>query len=339
MRKLIIHIGAHKTGSTAIQKFFFDYNKFFEKNFDLIYPIEHQVAPKYGFWGHHYLTWYFNPPGYKRVNINTTNQALNSFIEQISSYEEKVFLISSEDFTWNYKVKEFINHIKGFFDDIYVVMYVRRQIEAAPALYQTGVVNEGLTISFQEWFKKAQPLFNYWDIAERWESAGCKMIVRPFMKDKFHQGDVILDFLEAISLLLDKKLTPPPDYKPNSIRVNISVPDFICTMIRFYNEHPSRDKVVPVLKELGYKLIELFPDLPKLDFIPPSEKNKIVEMYKDSNKRLCEKYLNLKYLDWLNKEVAESDEVFLERFGYPGSQLVELAKVLIKIIDKLKKEV
>ena len=338
MRRLIIHIGAHKTGSTAIQKFFFDYTKYFEENFNLIYPIENQTNPEYHLWGHHYLTWYFVRPK-KVLNIKALEQAFSSFIVQISSNKEKDFLISSEDFIWNYRVEDFINEIKSFFDDIYILIYVRRQVDAAISLYQTGVVNSGLTISFHEWFEEAKSIFDYWSIVERYEKLGCKVIVRPYMRNKFEGGDVILDFLKSLSSIVGRNIVPPDDYKPNSIKMNVSVPDFICMMIRHYNAQPSKDKVVPVLRELGYKLVDLIPDLPKADFIPPSVKNKIVKIYEDSNRLLCERYLGLEYIDWLNEEIKESDEFFFGRFGFQGSQLVELCKTFIQVIDKFKKEV
>lgn len=337
MGKLIIHIGAHKTGSTAIQKFFFDYHKYFEENYELVYPVKDQVEPAYGYWGHHYLTWYFSPPppeGEILVDLNILKMAFQSFMNVVSK-NKKYVLISSEDLIWNNKKEEFITHVKGFFDEIIVIMYVRKQVEAALSLYQTGVVNHGYTKSFNEWFDEAKILFDYYAIANCWENLGCKVIVKPFIRDKFESKDVILDFLNTVSQIIERKISVPSEYKPNSIRVNISVPDFITMMIRYSNSQPSKDKVVPVLREFGLKLIELMPDLPKHDFVPASVKKNILEVYKESNRLLCEKYLGLEYLDWLNQEIYEDDEVFYQRFGYPGSQLVELAKVVLQIVEKL----
>ncbi|MCM8819930.1 MAG: hypothetical protein NC925_03950, partial [Candidatus Omnitrophica bacterium] len=60
MRKLIVHIGAHKTGSSSIQKFFYDYSAYFRENFNLLYPNDRPiVAPYYGYFGHNRLTWFF----------------------------------------------------------------------------------------------------------------------------------------------------------------------------------------------------------------------------------------------------------------------------------------
>ncbi len=330
-KKVIIHIGAHKTGSTAIQKFFYDYHKYFEETFGLIYPVKDQVEPKFGFWGQHYLTWYFRPQHNSIDLLNASNTAFESFLKLISENKKDV-LISSENFIRTEKIDQFINHIKKYFDEILVIMYVRRQVEAALALYQTAVIHYNYTESFEQWFDINKPIFDYYTIANRWETLECRVIVKPYIREQFDNKDVILDFLNTISQALGRKISAPHKYKPNSI--NISLPDFITMMVRYYNSRPSKNKVVPILKELGLKLIELLPDLPKYDFVPASIKKNVLEIYKESNRLLCEKYLGLEYLNWLNQEIQEEEEKFYKRFGYPGGQLVELAQAVIRILEK-----
>lgn len=279
------------------------------------------------------MTWRFTPPA---INTDLLELAFKSFMNTISENDEDT-LISSEDFIWNNRLPEFIDHVKKHVDEIVVIMYVRRQVKSALSLYQTGVVNQEVKESFQEWFDKAKPLFDYYNIAKQWEKVGCKVFVKPFIRDRFEMKDVILDFLNTISQLTGKKILPPFEYKPNSIRINITIPDFITMMIRYYNSQDSKDKVVPVLRELSLKLIDLLPDLPKLDFVPTSSKRNILETYKESNKLLCEKYLGLEYLDWMNKEIEGDDKEFYERFGYSGAQLVELSKSIIKLINEFTK--
>ncbi|MEM1725225.1 MAG: hypothetical protein QXW71_05610 [Thermoplasmata archaeon] len=333
-RKLIIHIGAHKTGSTSIQKFFAIYSNYFETHYNLVYPIENQIGPKFGYWGHHYLSWYYTPPtdNLELGIFNNMNLAHDSFIKLISSSKSNI-LLSSEDFIWNIKIRGFIDDVKDKFDKITVIMYVRRQVDVALSLYQTAVVNEGYTGSFQDWFKKANYMFDYFSILKKWEELGCKLIVKPYIREKIENGDIILDFLKTLGEILDREISPPEDYEPQSIKVNVSLPDFITMMIRYYNSQPSKVKVVPILRELGLKLIEIMPDLPKYDFVPPSVKKEIINTYKGSNKLLCEKYLGSEYLEWLNKDIEEDDKIYFERFGYPGAQLVELCKAVIKILE------
>jgi predicted house-cleaning noncanonical NTP pyrophosphatase (MazG superfamily) len=107
-------------------------------------------------------------------------------------------------------------------------------------------------------------------------------------------------------------------------------------MILFYNSQPSKDKVVPFLKKLGLILRKLKPDIPTLDFVPPSMKRNIVEIYRESNKKLCEEYLGIEYLEWLSPNIEETDEEYL-RNKYPGSEVADLCEVVLDILNQLRK--
>jgi len=332
MRILIIHIGAHKTGSTSIQKFFYVYYDFYLKNYQILYPTSKEIICEFG---HHYITWYFTPPDFK-FDKDNLSQAYKAFLELISTKKDNI-LISSEDFIWNTRINEFMEVVKPYFDVIYTVLYVRPQVEAALSLYQTGVVNHGMTSSFNKWFEKAIPLFDYYSIAKRFSELNCEVIVRPYKKEKFKNEDIIFDFVDTLSGILGKKLIIPEDYKPNSIKVNISLPSFITLMILFYNSQPYKDKVVPVLIELGLILRKLKPDIPTLDFVPPSMKRHIVEIYRESNKKLCEEYLGIEYLEWLSPNIEETDEEYL-RNKYPGSEIADLCKNVLDFLNQLRRD-
>jgi len=331
MRILIIHIGAHKTGSTAIQKFFYLYHDFYLKNFQILYPTSKEIIHAFG---HHYITWYFTPPSAK-LDKDNLSQAYKAFLELISTKKDNI-LISSEDFTWNTRINEFIEVVKPYFDVIYTILYVRPQVEAALSLYQTGVVNHGMTSSFNKWFEKAIPLFDYYSIAKRFSELNCEVIVSPFKKENFKNEDIIFDFVDTLSGILGEKLIIPEDYKPKSININISLPSFITLMIRFYNSKPSKDKIVPILKQLGLILRELRPDISTLNFVSPSVKRKIIEIYRESNKKLCEEYLGIEYLEWLSPNIEETDEEYL-RNKYPGSEIADLCEVVLDILNQLRK--
>jgi hypothetical protein len=331
MRILIIHIGAHKTGSTAIQKFFYFYYDFYLKNYQILYPASKEIICGFG---HHYITWYFTPPNAKLYKDNLS-QAYKAFLELISTKKDNI-LISSEDFTWNTRINEFIEVVKPYFDVIYTILYVRPQVEAALSLYQTGVANHGMTSSFNKWFEKAIPLFDYYSIAKRFSELNCEVIVRPYKKEKFKNEDIIFDFVDTLSGILGEKLIIPEDYKPRSIKINVSLPSFITLMIRFYNSKSSKDKIVPILKQLGLILRELRPDISTLNFVSPSVKRKIIEIYRESNKKLCEEYLGIEYLEWFLPYIEETDEEYL-RNKYPGSEIAELCEVVLDILNQLRR--
>jgi len=77
------------------------------------------------------------------------------------------------------------------------------------------------------------------------------------------------------------------------------------------------------------------PELSTVNFVPPSFKRKIVDTFFESNKKLCEEFLGIEYLNWMNPKIEENDKGFYDRFGYPGAQIYELCQAVIKLIDKV----
>ncbi|MCM8827431.1 MAG: hypothetical protein NC904_07960, partial [Candidatus Omnitrophica bacterium] len=333
MRKLIIHIGAHKTGTTAIQRFFCDHAEYMEKQFNLIYPKGEFLF----LYGQHYIAWLYSryhASQIKNTELNKLRNKIEYFKDLVQQTNNKSFILSSENFMWVENPQDFLQIVQEYFEDINVILYVRRQVEAAPALYQTDVLFNSNSYDFMKWFEERQLLFDYYSVARRWEEIGCKVIVRPYIREKFPKGDINLDFLSVVSTIMEKEILPPQNYNPlKYAKINITAPDFITLIARDYNSQRSKNIVLPWLIKAGLKLSESLPDLPKYDFIPPSIKRTIWETYKNSNELLCEKYLGSDYLNWLNKEIEESDDDWQKRFGYEGSHLVELIKAFIRLLN------
>ena len=120
------------------------------------------------------------------------------------------------------------------------------------------------------------------------------------------------------------------------INVNITVPDFITKMIYYYNMQGSKDLVVPELRKLGELLMKNDKTLSKYNFLSSNVKPIIREKYINSNRKLCEKYLDEKYLLWLNSEVNEEEKTTL--YSYNGADIVELCKAVNKILTDLPSE-
>ncbi len=341
MKKAIIHIGAHKTGSSSLQKFLFEYHNWLETDVNIIYPVDIS-EPKYGFWGHNYLTWYFTRPTKMPISITQLQKIIGDFFEKILSQRDKNFtlLLSSEDFTWNTQIERFINILRDAgFEEIITIMYVRRQDESALSLYQTGI-RDGLCEDFVKWFSKSKHIFNYYEIAERWKNVSDKIIVRPYNRKVLLENDIIKDFLNLLSLELGIEIQMPDDYESQKYHLNVALPDFATLILKHYNCIDNSNKVREYLIKVSDIFYKHLPELPKLNFVPPSLKKKILEEFKDSNKLLCEKYLGNEYYSYFEsaKFFSTEDIEWQKRFGYSGSQLVELIKAVIQLTEKLSNQ-
>lgn len=138
-KKLYLHIGNPKTGTTAIQRFCFD-NHALLKDQDIFYPVKycHESGP------HYEVTW----------AVDENNKSFfDSLLSDFESSRCSTLLISSEMFSTpryqsSYSVSKILNMFKyiGFrLPDIHCILYMRRQDEYYESIYNERVKNHGLT--------------------------------------------------------------------------------------------------------------------------------------------------------------------------------------------------
>lgn len=83
MRKIIFHIGNHKTGSSTLQKFLFKNRKILEKS-NIVYP---DVCIRHGDYGHHNLA--FELADFKKFNSKYGNY--KKFLHLIKKIKKRYF--------------------------------------------------------------------------------------------------------------------------------------------------------------------------------------------------------------------------------------------------------
>jgi hypothetical protein len=141
MKKILyLHVGMHKTGSTAIQKFL-HFNRFFLEGEGFLYP-----TTKYHPVGQQRLAYAFNEsisPDQSDIIIEAREHCDELFLalkELLRKKRHHTLLISSENFSPQADVKV-LKRIGDFFNDyeIRVVLYVRRQDRFHHSLYRETV--------------------------------------------------------------------------------------------------------------------------------------------------------------------------------------------------------
>jgi len=218
-KKLIIHIGAHKTGSTAIQNLLYEDKTFFEEKFNIFYPIEGLTDINKMFTGQHFIPWFYLGDNFKKL-IENFDIFREIFLKSIKK-DYPYLLFSSENFILfkEEHIANFLNELKEFVNDILIICYVRNQIQSSIALYQTNVIVYRIKDQFPQWFDNSKEMFDYYSIVKRWENAGCKVIVRPFDRKWLKDGDVIPDFLNVLSTITEQEIKPPPEYSRKNLEL------------------------------------------------------------------------------------------------------------------------
>lgn len=205
MRKCFLHIGTHKTATTSIQHFLDSHPQELARS-GYLYP--RVGRPEEASAGHHNIAWEIS--GDRRFRPDYGDEA--ALIREIADTDRNI-IISSEDFECSAHHAErfgkFIGAIQQLDIRVYLIVYVRNQIDYAESLYSTLLqfgfdqpfalfcdeILEAGAIRWREWIFP----FRYGDfIANLASFAEVQIIARSY--DRPAMGSPILDFLSVAGI-------------------------------------------------------------------------------------------------------------------------------------------
>jgi hypothetical protein len=205
MRRCFIHIGTHKTGTTAIQKVLSRNSSALEKR-GYLYPQSGRLELHSG---HHNLAWEISGDHRFQDAYGT----IDDLSREVKDRSEDIIL-SSEDFECSLdnssKFSDFVSLLRSSGFLITVILYVRNQIDYLPRIYLT-LLHFGLNLTFdcilrstldkgefrwREWVFN----FDYCDVLTRiGEIANVNVVVRSYERAR---TSVCSDFLSIFNLTL-----------------------------------------------------------------------------------------------------------------------------------------
>jgi len=217
---IYLHIGFNKTGTTSIQKYFYDNKNVLFKN-GILYPdvglinsAHYGISTSVGFYNNPVRNgWSFD---LKRLRKSLCNQ----ITEDIHS-----IILSSEDFILDRDFKSLRYFLKGF--PTKIIVYLRRHDYWWMSAYAQAVkmkVNPPWGLGIQSYinFNKKNNISygNYRYLVERWASEFGEenIIVRPY-ENLQNSPNIAFDFLSCVSELKDLD-----DFPIMAINKNVSLP-------------------------------------------------------------------------------------------------------------------
>ncbi len=253
MKKTVyIHIGTHKTGTTAIQVFSTkNIDKL--KEMDVLYPHLGRPYINSISFGHHLLPWYLSKhPTPNRTYGNFENKKdllFPSLIKTIQDSPYKNVVLSSEEFD-RLEIKE-IKKLKTYFKDISVkiIVYLRRKDTFIESLYQTKVVHSNYYRTIEEVIKSRHGILNYYKFISKWQDVFGKnnVIVNLYCKDKLKNNDIIADFYSHLKIDISNLIEP-------KYQVNASVPYQYVALIANLGRKGASQNVINILKRISKKI-------------------------------------------------------------------------------------
>jgi hypothetical protein len=280
MTTLILHIGSNKTGTTSIQKVLMDnYQSLLEEG--VLYP--RLGTTKLG--AHHFLARSLLKQKEKLSHYSSEMEFkdyLKGIKEEISNKNIHTVLISSEALFWAKSV-DFakIKELFDIFKDVRIVSYIRRQDQYIESFYNSRIRVGAIGLGSLEKFAYRIDV-DYFENFEVWSSLveQEKISVCMFEKNRFKDGDLIMDFLDKLSINSSA-------LKIRKTNLNQSANMYAVKVLRILNIFPfinqkTRNNICKFFEKT-------FPDV-STDKLKKSTRRSLLDKYSESNRKLAEKY-------------------------------------------------
>ena len=193
-KKIILHIGTNKTGTSTIQKYL-ALNKENLISNKILYPSTGQL-----YFAHYKFSAIFNlNPLSEVVDGDILKEQLEKEIQETDC---NTIIISSEYFILAKNIQLIKEYFRNY--DVYILVYLRRHDEWYESLYNQVIKIlhppkwEKGPEKYVEWveYSKKQAV-EYELLLDRWTQAFTinNITIRPFEKQQFKNNDLICDFL------------------------------------------------------------------------------------------------------------------------------------------------
>lgn len=294
-----IHIGTHKTGSTALQQFL-QVNRRALQNYNLHHPDFGEFASHALAFGLGFGMWV--PPNATREELlaRARKELTTTTVRAIKAGKNVV--LSSEVFSaFSLKDIDVVSRFKAFLTEcgltnVRIICYIRRQDHFAESIY-----NERIKAGHHKDSKELPTPGSIWNMDSHLLLGYYKNVfgadnitVRPFEKDQFTGGDLFTDFLEVLGLPFGVDLQRPPQDT-----CNISFNRDITELLRLYGEGDFKGAFGH--DALGWArhvlVTHLSPDIlqrHKADppLLSPKQRIAFLKYYEASNQAVARDYLN-----------------------------------------------
>ena len=223
MKKILLHIGTEKTGTTSLQTFF-SLNKKALSAADIWYPDSEKLdyCHRHGHFPLAAATLKdcpdFVPPRKHFEPIPVFDKLTADF----AARKESTLLLSAEHFSSRCSKRQKLFYLRALFKEypMQIIVYVRPQYELMLSAYSTFLKSGGKKtleqVSRERWLKPKTNYFNYMVMLSGWWKVfgDENVTVRVFQKEQMPQGDLYRDFMQVIGVPWTGDLKIPERQKP-----------------------------------------------------------------------------------------------------------------------------
>ena len=335
MKRIILHIGTSKTGTTALQNFLDTNRNILEKQGIGYYEsskwISEMGAGNASFLSHGVI-------GDVRLPISVGEDAYSRELTSFYTYASKhpVILLSSESL-WaaGSANREFWPILKRYFEksygkdtDINIIVYLRRQDLFLYSKWKQDLKLFPYAWDFLEWMEKSRNVMQ----GDYLRQIDCiaevfgqeHMVVRSYEKDRRSSWDIIHDFLDASGLPQSNDYIYPKEIGNPSISMSAVTAVIAIQRGQIEGvERLDRESWGSVRKAMELFTM-MYPENRHIYPLNPEERKQLVDKYDADNKAVARKYLGK---ESLFADVEADYPVFAEN----TDKVAKDAKIIAKL--------
>lgn len=316
-KKIILHIGTNKTGTSSLQSFLAN-NPTFLNRHGFIYPKFGQI-----YCGHHEIAHGLSNERVHGVKMKPKSgqDFLNKINNLYKDHPDHTVILSSEAFYANNKPLNIAKYLDGF--DVKIICYFREYISYISSWYQQYVSDSNFFGNINNYFDKIKDYTEYQGFANQWVNvfSSNNFIAKSFDRTSLYKKDIIHDFFKILGV--DKINFNQKLYSNNySLSGNLLyIKKLLNQYITFEQAVKSRDQIA-CLSEYYEEWYPLFskPRPKQISFqgklnMMGCHRDYIYNYYKDSLPLFNEKYnLNLKMAEKISGPKAPNMDFIEEDF-------------------------
>lgn len=255
-KKIYLHIGLHKTGTTSIQVFC-TRNALILENNGVLYPKTGRPL-KYRF-GQHQLPWtiffkeqYVPDLEWKRnLKDSDINSIWESLHNEINNSSARVVVISSEEFDiFNAEeIAEVGCRLSSY--DITPVLFLRNHADFIESSYRTAVMHSGYSNSIEHLSENSRSRLDYFDMIQDWRKIAFnnKVIILNYDNPCIRKNAIVAFLAACIpsaSNFVDIAIREP--------RFNESFPAHIVEVVRYFRTKGVAEDIIQKWASQAVKL-------------------------------------------------------------------------------------
>ena len=274
IQSLIVHLGIHKTGSTAIQFYLWSKQRELREH-GVLYPREGRPLQTTIQFGHHSIAW----AATGRTSVEGTVERV---MKELHEATDPMAVISSEEFDRleERQVRDLLACLRY---PTTVVFYYRRQSDVLQGLYGTDIVYNRVTLPIRRYAETLDVELDYWRLATRWANVvgANNILVRPYRRQLFPRHDIVADFCQSL------RIPYLASVRDNPIALNLSLPTRVALAVQqLWCTGIPAEYVYKVISALRLAHTNSAP----YEFMSPAEAHEFDLRFVESNRRFVAEF-------------------------------------------------